>query len=59
MTKQNPMAEDTFEKAREAFFGTAKISTEQTIESAKFLNPRDEPTSKEVIGPFSGEHEAT
>ena len=57
MTDRNAMTEDMFEKAREAFFGAAKISQERSDTSAEFLNPRDEPTPKEAAGPFSDEHE--
>ena len=51
------MAEDMFEQARKAFFGTAKISAERSDTSTEILNPRNEPAPREVTGPFSDEHE--
>ena len=59
MTKRNPIAEDMFEKARRAFFGTAKTSPERSDTSAEFLNPEEEHRSKKVIGPPSDNHDAT
>jgi len=59
MTERNPITEDMFEKAREAFFGTAKTSQERSDTAAEFLSPRNESASKEVTSPFSDEHETT
>jgi hypothetical protein len=59
MAERNPMAEDMFEKARRAFFGTAKTSPERSDNSAELLYPADEHRSKEVIGPSLDHHEAT
>jgi hypothetical protein len=57
MKQANPMAEDMFEKAREAFFGNAKTSTKPSASSAEFLKPRNEPPAKEVTGPSADKHE--
>jgi len=40
--------EDSFEKARRAFFGTAKTSPEAGASSAEFLQPRNEIAPQEV-----------
>jgi hypothetical protein len=45
MKQANPTAEDMFEKAREAFFGTTKTLPKPSASSADFLKPRNEPTS--------------
>jgi hypothetical protein len=58
MKQANPMAEDMFEKAREAFFGAAKTLPKPSASSAEFLKPRNEPSPKEVTGPSSGKDEA-
>jgi hypothetical protein len=57
MKQANPMPEDMFEKAREAFFGTVRTSPKPSASSAEFLKPRNEPPSKEVTGPSSDKHE--
>jgi hypothetical protein len=49
----DPMEEDSFEKARRAFFGTAKTSPEANASSADFFQPRNELPSQEVAGPSS------
>ena len=59
MTEQYPMSDDMFEKARVAFFGTAKISPQQSHQLAEFVSPQDEPMPTEFTGPSSNEHEAT
>jgi hypothetical protein len=46
------MAEDVFEKARAAFFGTVKVSAQQVDEPAEFLNPREKSTPKQAT-PYS------
>lgn len=46
----NPVAEDMFERAREAFFGTANNIPKPSASSAELLKPRSEPQSKEVTG---------
>jgi hypothetical protein len=48
MKQSNPMAEDMFEKAREAFFGTAKTSPKPNASLAEFLKPRDEPHQNQL-----------
>jgi hypothetical protein len=35
------MAEDSFEKARKAFFGTATTTPRPSVSPAEFLNPRN------------------
>jgi hypothetical protein len=55
----NPMAEDMFEKARGAFFGTAKTSPNPSASSAEPLKPQNEPLPKEVTGLSSEKYEAT
>jgi hypothetical protein len=42
MKEANPMAEDMFEKAREAFFGTSETSPKPSASSAEFLKLRNE-----------------
>jgi hypothetical protein len=54
MKQANPMGEDMFEKAREAFFGTVKTSPKPSALPAEFLKPRTE-----LTGPSSNEHEET
>lgn len=43
MKQTDPMAEDLFEKARAAFFGTAKTSPRPSASSAEPLKPRNDP----------------
>jgi hypothetical protein len=43
MERANPMAEDMFEKARKAFFGTGKTTPNLSASPAEFLKPRNEP----------------
>jgi hypothetical protein len=47
MTEANAMAEDSFEKAREEFFGLAKTSTESSASLGESLKPRNEPAPRE------------
>jgi hypothetical protein len=42
MKQTNQMAEDMFEKAREAFFGTTETSPKSSASSGEFLKPQDE-----------------
>ena len=42
MKKENPVAEDMFEKAREAFFGITETSPKSSASSDEFLKPRNE-----------------
>jgi hypothetical protein len=51
MKQADPMAEDMFEKAREAFFGTAKTSPRPSAPLAEHLKPPNERSRKEVAGP--------
>jgi hypothetical protein len=46
----NPAAEDMFERAREAFFGTANNTRKPSASTADFPKPRSEPEPKEVTG---------
>lgn len=48
MTQQNATAEDMFEKARAAFFGTVKISPQEFDESTEIVNPGDKHKQNEV-----------
>lgn len=54
----NPMPEDMFEKAREAFFETAKTSPKPGASSAESLKPRSEPAPTELADPSSDKHKA-
>lgn len=54
----DPM-EDSFEKARREFFGSARTSPEAGASAAEFFQPRNEIASQEVTGASSEEHEAT
>jgi hypothetical protein len=51
MKQTSPMAKDMFEKAREAFFGTAKASAKPSVSSAESLKPRNDPPGKQVSDP--------
>jgi hypothetical protein len=51
MKQASPMAEDLFEKAREAFFGTVKTSQKPSASSAELPEPRYDPPEKKVTGP--------
>ena len=54
MKQANPMAEDMFEKAREAFFGIVKKSPEPSAVSTDIpINPRNETPTEEDNGPSS------
>jgi hypothetical protein len=55
----NPMAEDMYEKARGAFFGTAKTSPKPSASSAELLRVQNEPSPKEVTKLSSDKYEAT
>ena len=57
MNKVNPTADDLFEKAREAFFGTVKTSRRPSASPTEFLKPRNEPSPKIVTGPSSDERD--
>ena len=59
MKPGNPMGEDMFERAREAFFGTAKSPPKPITSSTEFLKPRNEPSPEEVTAPFRDERRAT
>jgi hypothetical protein len=49
----NRVPEDMFEKARAAFFGTARSSSRSNASSSDFFKPRSEPPPKEVTNPSS------
>jgi hypothetical protein len=51
------MAEDMFEKAREAFFGSANIIPKVNAPSGGFLQRQSAPPSREVTGPAPDKHE--
>jgi hypothetical protein len=50
--------EDSFEKARREFFGTARTSPETGASSAEFFQPPNEIAPREVTGASSEHHEA-
>jgi hypothetical protein len=54
----NPVKEDMFEKAREAFFGTAKPSPTSSSFPAEYVNPRSQRPPTKVAGPPSSERDA-
>ena len=53
------MADDMFEKAREAFFGTSNIIPKAHAPSGESLKLGTESSPKEFIGPSSDEREAS
>lgn len=57
MKHADPM-EDSFEKARRAFFGTARTSPEMSASSGDFFQPRNELPPQEVSAASSEQHEA-
>ncbi len=57
MKKVNPTADDVFEKAREAFFGTVKTSRKPSVSPAEFLTGGNVPSPSIVTVPASDEHE--
>ena len=59
MKRVNPMAEDSFVKAREAFFGTAKTSPKPSAPPAELPNGEMSPRPQTVTGHSSDEHEPT
>jgi hypothetical protein len=59
MKQEDPMKEDMFEKAREAFFGTVKTPPKPSAFPAEFLKPRNELPPTKVTGPYSNQGEAT
>jgi hypothetical protein len=55
MKQAEPVAEDMFEKARKAFFGTAKTSPKPNGSSDEHLKPRNEfPTKMSTVPPRTG-----
>ncbi len=59
MKRINPKAEDSFVKAREAFFGTAKTSPKLSAPPAEHPKGEMSPRPQTVTGHSSGEHEPT
>jgi hypothetical protein len=55
----NPVQEDMFEKAREAFFGTAKPSATASSFPAEFVNLRSERPLTKSAGRSPNELDAT
>jgi hypothetical protein len=53
MEHVNPVAEDVFERAREAFFGPANNTPRPSAPSPQFLEPRSEPRPREVTSSSS------
>ena len=58
MKPGNALAEDMFERAREAFFGTAKTLPEPNTPSTEFIKLRNESSPEEVTGPCPEKHGA-
>ena len=50
------MAEDSFEKARKAFFGTGETTPKPSASPAEFFKPRNAPLTKKPPSPSSDEH---
>jgi hypothetical protein len=44
----NPMPEDSFEKARKAFFSTATTTPQPIMPPAEFLTPQDDTIAEQV-----------
>jgi hypothetical protein len=59
MKQTNAMAEDMYEKARGAFFGTAKTSARPSSSPVEIVEPRNESSPKKVTVLSSDEYEAT
>ena len=55
MKQGNPVVEDMFEKAREAFFGTAR--TPATVVSSVKVGPAIQSSAKEATAPFLAQRE--
>ena len=55
----NPTAEDMYEKARRAFFGTVETSPNPSPSSADPLKQQNKSPSKEVNGLSLDEYDAT
>jgi hypothetical protein len=51
------MGEDSFDRARTAFFGTEKAITESSTSPAELLKPRNTQRAEKEL-PASDEHEA-
>jgi len=49
MKRPIPMEEDSFEKAREAFFGTAATAPKVSAPLTECLKPQDSPVAEEPL----------
>ena len=49
MKKENPVAEDMFEKAREAFFGITETSPKSSAFSDEFLKPPNDSSGQMCV----------
>jgi hypothetical protein len=49
MKQVNPMAEDSFEKARSVFFGTIATLPKVSAPPTERLKPEDSPTAEEPL----------
>jgi hypothetical protein len=49
MKRANPMAEDSFEKARKAFFGTAGATPKVSTPLTECLKPQDSSAAEEPL----------
>jgi hypothetical protein len=54
VTQEKPLAEDSFEKARREFFGTAKTTPAPSALSADYPNPRNAPLARQGHRPSLG-----
>ena len=52
------MADDMFEKAREAFFGTVRASAKPSAPLTEFLKPGNNPSEAQVTTLSADGHEA-
>jgi hypothetical protein len=52
------MAEDMFDKAREAFFGSTNVIPKANASPTESRKPRRTSSIKEITGPFPEKHEA-
>jgi hypothetical protein len=59
VTQEKPLAEDSFEKARREFFGTAKTTPAPSALSAEYLNPGNAPLARKVAALPSEEDGST
>jgi hypothetical protein len=54
MAQEQQLVEDSFDRARREFFGTAKTTPAPSAFSAEYLKPRNAPLARKVAAPFLG-----